>query len=396
MGEKDWDWRDEARYEEDEFWKEIEINNIRIQNKSKGGLMQKPINMATGGLMSKPPYLRPNDESDKEIRASDGNLKREPAGITPYDVNSPASARKGLPSRLLSPSRTRFTKGDKVVKPILLPGELDVPSSEDWEEMTAPDKDDLAWLNKKDLIRLRVLEKKDGLSDHGGKKLNLKEKKELNDLKKKDNLQKAPKKKAALGGYMDEFQIAEEEPLSRGKRALGGAAALEEKYDRRRAYRAFQEGDLVEDEIIEEPLMAPVGMEEPLIEDEIAADDLAMEEDVAMEDAESVLDTSMLSEEEEVVVDAAIEMYPELEAILPKMVATEFTEDELVEGPGTGTSDSIPALLSDGEFVFTAKAVKNIGIDKLRKMMAQAEEAYDAGMVNQEETAEFAVDETIV
>ena len=104
----------------------------------------------------------------------------------------------------------------------------------------------------------------------------------------------------------------------------------------------------------------------------------------------------MLSEEEEVVVDAAIEMYPELEAILPKMVATEFTEDELVEGPGTGTSDSIPALLSDGEFVFTAKAVKNIGIDKLRKMMAQAEEAYDAGMVNQEEAAELAVDETIV
>jgi hypothetical protein len=198
---------------------------------------------------------------------------------------------------------------------------------------------------------------------------------------------------------MDEFQIAEEEPLSRGKRALGGAAALEEKYDRRRAYRAFQEGDLVEEEIVEEPLMAPIGMEEgpmPLIEDEIAADDLAMEEDVAMEDAESVLDTSMLSEEEEVVVDAAIEMYPELEAILPKMVATEFTEDELVEGPGTGTSDSIPALLSDGEFVFTAKAVKNIGIDKLRKMMAQAEEAYDAGMVNQEETAELAVDETIV
>jgi hypothetical protein len=28
--------------------------------------MAKPINMATGGLMSKPPYLRPNDESDKE------------------------------------------------------------------------------------------------------------------------------------------------------------------------------------------------------------------------------------------------------------------------------------------------------------------------------------------
>lgn len=32
-----------------------------------------------------------------------------------------------------------------------------------------------------------------------------------------------------------------------------------------------------------------------------------------------------------------------------------------VDGPGTGTSDSIPAMLSDGEFVLTAKAVKGAG-----------------------------------
>ena len=32
-----------------------------------------------------------------------------------------------------------------------------------------------------------------------------------------------------------------------------------------------------------------------------------------------------------------------------------------IEGPGTGTSDDIPAMLSDGEFVFTAKAVNNAG-----------------------------------
>jgi hypothetical protein len=32
-----------------------------------------------------------------------------------------------------------------------------------------------------------------------------------------------------------------------------------------------------------------------------------------------------------------------------------------VQGPGTGTSDSIPARLSDGEFVFTAKAVRGAG-----------------------------------
>ncbi len=41
-------------------------------------------------------------------------------------------------------------------------------------------------------------------------------------------------------------------------------------------------------------------------------------------------------------------------------------------GPGTGTSDSIPARLSDGEFVMTAEAVKNMGNgnrkDGVRKM----------------------------
>jgi hypothetical protein len=84
-------------------------------------------------------------------------------------------------------------------------------------------------------------------------------------------------------------------------------------------------------------------------------------------DYDSVLDTSSLSEEEETVLDEAIEMHPELEAILPKLVATEFTEDELVEGPGDGTSDSIPALLSDGEFVFTAKAVKKYWCRQIKK-----------------------------
>jgi len=32
-----------------------------------------------------------------------------------------------------------------------------------------------------------------------------------------------------------------------------------------------------------------------------------------------------------------------------------------ISGPGTETSDSIPAMLSDGEFVMTAKAVKALG-----------------------------------
>jgi len=331
--------------------------------------MSKPINMATGGLMSMPPYLKDTRKEDK--------------GITPYDVNTPESAREGLPQRGLSKSRTRYSKGKEVKKD---KPNIPIWTAEDCEEMNA--KKDKIKEKKKILVASKA---DDEFREALYEEIRLEE--EEFELK-----YGKPKNKKALGGYMDNFQIAEEEPLSRQKIAIGGRAALEEKYDRRRDYRAYAEGDevIAEEEIVEEPLMAPVGIEEPLIEDEIAADDLAIEEDVAMEDAESVLDTSMLSEEEEVVVDAAIEMYPELEAILPKMVATEFTEDELVEGPGTGTSDSIPALLSDGEFVFTAKAVKNIGIDKLRKMMAQAEEAYDAGMVNQEEAAELAVDETIV
>lgn len=51
-----------------------------------------------------------------------------------------------------------------------------------------------------------------------------------------------------------------------------------------------------------------------------------------------------------------------------------------VEGPGSGTSDSVPARLSDGEFVLTAKAVRgagggdrDIGAARLYDMMAELE-----------------------
>ena len=49
-------------------------------------------------------------------------------------------------------------------------------------------------------------------------------------------------------------------------------------------------------------------------------------------------------------------------------------------GPGTGTSDDIPAMLSDGEFVMTAKAVRGAGggdrregARKMYQMMDQLE-----------------------
>ncbi len=38
-----------------------------------------------------------------------------------------------------------------------------------------------------------------------------------------------------------------------------------------------------------------------------------------------------------------------------------------INGPGTGKSDSIPAMLSDGEFMMTAEAVCNAGGGNRRK-----------------------------
>ena len=169
--------------------------------------------------------------------------------------------------------------------------------------------------------------------------------------------------------------------------SIGGAAGTSERYDRRKDYQAYAEGDMVEDE----SLMTPTGMNTEEI-DGIAEANMEMEaeEDADFGDMDAIIDTSALSEEEEKILDDAVDMTPELEAIIPKLVATEFTEDGEVEGPGTGTSDSIPALLSDGEFVFTAKAVKHLGVDKLRKMMKDAEAAYDSGMQSQEADAAMA------
>jgi len=351
---------------------------------------KKPRNMATGGLMSQPPFIAKQDEEDN--------------GINPYDVNTPESARQGLPSRLLSKKRTRFNKGgfpdldgsgDTTMKDILigrgvikkakggimdrqeynqgeevekLLREIDLP--DELEE--APREGDIPGeaSNKLIIDKINRLEKEKEATNNITLKAKLN-----NEIK---SLESKVKVKAATGGYMDENQIAEETPLAL---SIGGTV-------KRKEYQAYAEGDIVEDDMMEDDsLLAPMGMEDDAM---MAETDMEMEAEDEMEDDmdyDSVLDTSSLSEEEETVLDEAIEMHPELEAILPKLVATEFTENELVEGPGDGTSDSIPALLSDGEFVFTAKAVKNIGVDKLRKMMKSAEESYDAGQVSQEEDA---------
>ena len=101
-----------------------------------------------------------------------------------------------------------------------------------------------------------------------------------------------------------------------------------------------------------------------------------MESDEVMEDnyLEFVLDEALTPEEQSFLTQE-LEQNMQLAMIFDKVVdvAQEFAGSGPVEGPGSGVSDSIPARLSDGEFVFTAKAVEEIGADNLMAMMKDAE-----------------------
>jgi hypothetical protein len=93
-----------------------------------------------------------------------------------------------------------------------------------------------------------------------------------------------------------------------------------------------------------------------------------------------VMDES-LNDEEQMYLAGALQDDDRLSDILDKVIATasEFSGAGEVDGPGTGVSDSIPARLSDGEFVFTRKATDQIGADNLQQIMDDAERAYDGG-----------------
>lgn len=284
----------------------------------------KAIKMATGGLMSQPPYIAKEDL------------------ISAYDITVPKSTRQGLPSRLISPDKTRMNQGGLLMS-----------------RQKFADGDSASVLSK---IEERKFQQLKSLQQSGI------------DLT------------AAQQQELEKYEAAKN---VKPKMALGGQVV--EKYAQQPDYQAYAEGDVVEEEDMKEeevPMEEEVSMEEDIS----LLEPMGMEEEVPMEedeeedygDMDAIIDTSALSDEEEKILDDAVDMHPELEAIIPKLVATEFTDKGEVEGPGTGTSDSIPALLSDGEFVFTAKAVKNIGVDKLRKMMKKAEQDYDAGISSQQ------------
>ena len=116
------------------------------------------------------------------------------------------------------------------------------------------------------------------------------------------------------------------------------------------------------------PMEEEMPIEEPMVSDK------TMESDYL----DFILDEALDEEEEDFLMEQ-LESNDKLSLIFDKVidVATEFAGSGPVEGPGSGVSDSITARLSDGEFVFTAKATEELGADNLEAIMKEAETQAD-------------------
>jgi len=138
--------------------------------------------------------------------------------------------------------------------------------------------------------------------------------------------------------------------------------------------------------ILMTPEMMPVDTYPNMSPEEEKAAKKSQLPDEEMEDnyIDFVMDES-LSEDEQDYLAEALEKDNKLSEIMDKVITTasEFSGAGEVDGPGTGVSDSIPARLSDGEFVFTKKATDQIGVDKLQTMMDDAEREFDKGQKKQ-------------
>ena len=138
----------------------------------------------------------------------------------------------------------------------------------------------------------------------------------------------------------------------------------------------YQEGgelDAQMTDIMEEPTHTmPDGTVMPgATHEETQLPDEEMEED----HVEFIIAEALEPEEQQYLTDRLVED-DQLSIIVDKIVETaaEFSGSGSVEGPGDGISDSIPARLSDGEFVMTAKATDTIGADTLAELMSLAEQ----------------------
>ena len=161
----------------------------------------------------------------------------------------------------------------------------------------------------------------------------------------------------------------------RRETAIEGNPLLEKRQIRNEGGAMDEQMSLLMEEPIEESLLPDNKMEEDYV-------DYVMQETLSNEDRNYLI--------------SALEKDDRLSEIFDQVVesATEFSGSGPIEGPGNEKSDSIPARLSDGEFVFTAKATEEIGEDSLMSMMKDAEASADqrqgvsyGGMIDEEDQA---------
>ena len=199
-----------------------------------------------------------------------------------------------------------------------------------------------------------------------------------------------------LAREKDAIRLSREEGKlrsERGQRLAGEKARLRDESDifrdpsPEKPLRLAQGGTLMvppEMEGISEamPLQGSIPVDTYTPEDQANAEETQLpDEQIESNFVDFVLEESLESEEQDYLM-GALEADPRLSEIFDKVVetASEFTGEGEVKGPGTGVSDSIPARLSDGEFVMTKKATDKIGADKLQSIMDEAERAYDGGL----------------
>lgn len=267
--------------------------------------------------------------TDKLKNQMDGFLKpNEAPTMGLYDTNTPQSVREGTPLRLFDSSRARYKTGDVV--------------EDNYNRALAV----YSAMKNADEPDVKIKERIGELQFN------------------KIVMNKTNVKKAATGGLMG------------GDPRLGKVEDV--------GYQAYAEGGEVEDKGMTIPELSPEA--ETSMEMQME-DAMTPSEDNDM-NVEAQVDTSVLTSDEEQLLEEVIEMHPNIMDVIVKLTTKEFTGEGEVDGPGTGTSDSIPAMLSDGEFVFTAKATKQLGVDRLRKMMKSAEAEYDNSMAVQDSQME--------
>ena len=267
--------------------------------------------------------------TDKLKNQMDGFLKpNEAPTMGLYDTNTPQSVREGTPLRLFDSSRARYKTGD-VVEDNCNRALAVYSAMKNADEPDAKIKERIGELQFNKIV-----------------------------------MNKTNVKKAATGGLMG------------GDPRLGKVEDV--------GYQAYAEGGEVEDKGMTIPELSPEA--ETSMEMQME-DAMTPSEDNDM-NVEAQVDTSVLTSDEEQLLEEVIEMHPNIMDVIVKLTTKEFTGEGEVDGPGTGTSDSIPAMLSDGEFVFTAKATKQLGVDRLRKMMKSAEAEYDNSMAVQDSQME--------